>query len=95
RKQVTPMAVCSACRGRKVEKIELPTEGSIVSYTIQVVASEDFINDVPFAFVLVKLTDGTVVPGWVPYVAKPDDLPMGAKVRFSPSYKPGVMFEKI
>lgn len=94
RRQFTPMAVCPACRSRDVRAVDLPKEGVVDSYTIQHVSSEEFINDVPFAFVIVKLTDGTKVAGWVPYVASPKDLQTGMSVRFTPSYKPGIMFEK-
>ena len=94
RRQFTPMAICAACKGRDIKAVDLPHEGTVDSYTIQSVSSEEFINDVPYAFVIVKLTDGTRVTGWIPYIASQRDLAIGDKVRFTPSYKPGIQFEK-
>ncbi|HWG90399.1 MAG TPA: OB-fold domain-containing protein [Candidatus Thermoplasmatota archaeon] len=92
--QATPMFICSKDMGRKIETVELPGEGEIVDFTVQKISSEDFINDVPFAFVLVKLTNGVHISGWVPDIARDRDLPLGTKVRYTPSYRPGIMFEK-
>lgn len=92
--QATPIFVCPKDGGRKVELVDLPETGVVVTRTIQAVSSEEFINDVPFAFVVVELDNGVRTTGWVADIRKPDDLPLGAKVRFTPSYKPGVQFEK-
>lgn len=79
-----------------LEAKEFAKEGRIVTYTIQLVAPEAFINEVPFAWVVVELDrGGPRVSGWVPFVSRPEDLPLGQRVRFTPSYKPGMMFEKI
>ncbi len=90
----TPMWICPKDRGRDIQPVDLPLEGEVVTYTIQKISSEEFINDLPFAFVVVRLDDGTKISGWVPDVAREDDLPLGTRVRYSPSYKPGIMFEK-
>lgn len=92
--QVTPMFVCAKDMSRDVKAVELPNDGVVESYTIQKISSEEFINDLPFAFVVVTLTDGTRVSGWVADVHRESDLPVGTKVRYTPSYKPGVQFEK-
>jgi uncharacterized OB-fold protein len=74
---------------------EFAKEGRVVSYTIQQVAPEAFLNEVPFAWAVVDLDEGGPrVSGWIPFVSRPEELPMGQRVRFSPSYKPGMMFEK-
>lgn len=93
-KSFTPMYVCPRDGGRDIAPVKLPLEGAIESYTIQKISIEEFINDLPFAFAVVRLTDGTLVSGWVPDIHRDKDLPIGTKVRFSPSYKPGYMFEK-
>lgn len=75
---------------------EFAKQGAILTYTIQVVAPEAFLNEVPFAWAVVELDDGGPrVSGWIPFVARPEDLKTGQRVRFSPSYKPGMMFEKL
>lgn len=89
----SPVKRCPEC-GNRVEQIELPKEGTVLTFTIQNVAAEEFMNEVPFAWAIVELSDGTRVTGWVPYVATDKDLAIGDAVVFSPTYKPGVMFEK-
>lgn len=93
-KSITPMYACVKDGSREIKTVDLPNEGEIVSYTIQKIAIEEFINDLPFAFVVVKLMDGTMVSGWLPDVARDSDLPLGTKVRVAPTYKPGVLFER-
>jgi uncharacterized OB-fold protein len=95
RRQITPMARCANCGTTDVKVAEFATTGKVVTYTIQQVASEQFLNEVPFAWVIVELDDGGPrVSGWMPFIARPGDLPVGQPVKFISSYKPGMMFEK-
>lgn len=94
RKQATPMMRCPICKSSRIETRELPREGVVETYTIQRVAPEEFVNEVPYAVAVVRLEDGTRLTGWIPFVAAPEDLPIGARVRFTPSYKPGLQFER-
>ncbi len=89
-----PMNRCPKCKSTKVERRQFSSTGTIVSYTIQAVASEAFLNETPFAFAVIQLDDGPRVSGWIPWIAKPKDLPLGQKVEYVSSYKPGMMFEK-
>lgn len=91
---VSPVKRCPRCGSNEIGQVELPRTGTIVSYTIQNVASEEFMNETPFAWAIIELEDGARVTGWIPYVGSREDLPLGTKVEFAPSYKPGVMFEK-
>lgn len=92
--QISPMVRCPKCRGTDLASREFSTTGRVVSHTIQSVASEQFMNETPFAFAIIQLDDGPRVSGWVPWVGKPEELPLGSKVTYVPSYKPGMMFEK-
>ncbi len=94
-KSVTPMYICPKDMSRDIDKVALPTEGEVVSFTIQKISIEAFINEVPFAFLVVKLDDGTLVPGWMGDVWKDSDIPVGQRVRQEGTYKPGILFEKI
>lgn len=95
RRQITPMVRCGACGASDVRVTEFATTGKLVTYTIQQIASEQFLNEVPFAWVIVDLDNGGPrVSGWIPFIARPDDLPAGQKVKFTSSYKPGMQFEK-
>ena len=89
-----PMLRCPKCGSTEIAKRQFSTTGKVVSYTIQSVASESFLNETPFAFALIKLDDGPMVSGWVPWIAKEKDLPLGQKVEYISSYKPGMQFEK-
>lgn len=93
-RQSTPMFVCPKDHARTIEPVDLPDTGVVDSYTIQKITSEEFINDLPFAFVVVKLDDGTKISGWVADVSRETDLPLGTRVKYAPSYKPGILFEK-
>jgi uncharacterized OB-fold protein len=94
-KSITPMYVCPVDKSRDIKTADLPSEGVVEAYTVQkLIAPEEFLNDIPFAFVVVKLTDGTRVSGMVLDVARDTDLPLGTKVRHAPSYKSVYLFEK-
>ncbi len=94
-KSVTPMVYCFKCGGKDIERVELPSTGKVLTYTIQMVAPEQFINEVPYAWVIVELDDGTRVSGWIPFIDKPKDLPIGQRVKMVKTYKPGIVFEKV
>ena len=94
-KSITPMYICPVDKGRDIGTAELPATGTVEAYTIQkLIAPEEFLNDIPFAFTVVKLDDGTLVSGMVLDVARDNDLPVGTKVRHTPSYKSVWLFEK-
>ena len=94
-KSITPMYICPVDKSRDIGTAPLPSTGAIEAYTIQkLIAPEEFLNDIPFAFCVVKLDDGTLVSGMVLDVARDADLPIGTKVRHSPSYKSVFLFEK-
>lgn len=92
--QFSPMLRCSKCGESDIETRQFSTTGKVVSYTIQSVAAEQFMNEVPFAWAIIKLDDGPQISGWIPYISKAAELPKDQRVKFIPSYKPGMMFEK-
>ncbi|HET6403021.1 MAG TPA: OB-fold domain-containing protein [Candidatus Thermoplasmatota archaeon] len=94
-KSITPMYICPVDKSRDIGRADLPSTGTIEAYTIQkLIAPEEFLNDIPFAFTVVKLDDGTLVSGMVLDVSRDADLPVGTKVRHAPSYKSVFLFEK-
>lgn len=94
-KSITPMYVCPVDKGRDITVAQLPSTGVVEAFTIQkLIAPEEFLNDIPFAFVVVKLDDGTLVSGMVLDVASERDLAPGSKVKHAPSYKSVYLFEK-
>ncbi|MHB1907253.1 MAG: Zn-ribbon domain-containing OB-fold protein [Nitrososphaerales archaeon] len=94
-RQIDILAFCPKCGSSKLEKKEFAKEGRVITYTIQQVAPEQFLNEVPYAWAVVELDDGPKVTGWIPFIAKSSELPVGQRVRFKKSYLPGIVFEKI
>ena len=94
-KSITPMYICPVDKSRDIGTKQLPSTGTVEAYTIQkLIAPEEFLNDIPFAFCVVKLDDGTLVSGMVLDVNADKDLPLGARVKHAPSYKSVYLFEK-
>src|ERR1041385_902319 len=69
-----PMLRCPKCGSLDIARREFSTTGTVVTYTIQSVASESFLNETPFAFALIQLDDGdrkstrlNSSPGYISY----------------------------
>ena len=86
--------VCPQCGQRDLEEAELGRQGRIAAFSVQTVPSDEFVNEAPYAYVVVDLDGGGRVTGWIPGVAREDELQVGEAVHFAPSYKPGVQFAR-
>lgn len=86
--------LCPRCGARDLEDVDLPGTGTVVAGTVQNVPSDEFVNDAPYAYVIVELDGGGRVTGWMPEVRRPEDLVLGTRVRWAPSYRAGVIFER-
>lgn len=87
--------VCPHCGQRDLVETALAPEGELRAVTVQHVPSDEFLNEAPYAYVLVALDGGGTVAGWIEGVRADAELRIGDRVRFRPSYKPGVQFERI
>ncbi|MHB8566308.1 MAG: Zn-ribbon domain-containing OB-fold protein [Nitrososphaerales archaeon] len=94
-KQIDIIDFCPNCHGHDLVLTEFSREGRVLTYTIQFVAPEQFMNEVPYAWVVVELDGGPRVTGWIPFIQNSADLPVGQRVKFKKSYLPGIIFEKI
>jgi uncharacterized OB-fold protein len=94
-KQIDIIDYCPVCHESRLEKVEFGNEGKVLTYTIQQVAPEQFMNEVPYAWAIVELDEGPKITGWIPFISKSSELPVGQRVRFKKSYLPGIVFEKI
>jgi uncharacterized OB-fold protein len=92
-KTLTPLLRCT-CGNLDLEPREFNTTGTVVTYTVQRVAAEEFLNDVPYAWVIVQIDDGPRATGWIPFVSRSGELKIGDRVKLTTSYKPGCMFER-
>ncbi len=85
---------CPRCGRNDLAEVVLSGRGTVVAYTVQTVPSEEFLNEAPYAYVVVDLDEGGRLTGWMPTVRAETDLAIGDRVHFVPSYKPGVQFAR-
>jgi uncharacterized OB-fold protein len=83
---------CARCGHIGLEETELTPRGKIGAFTVLHVPGDDFLNDAPYAYVVVELDGGGRITGWMPSVHGDSELSIGERVRFQASYKPGVQF---
>jgi uncharacterized OB-fold protein len=85
---------CPRC-GDHLEDVDLPRRGRIEALTVQTVPSDEFLNDAPYAYVVVALEGGGRVTGWMAGVGRESELPIGTVVELGESYRPGVQFHRV
>jgi len=85
---------CSRCGHHPLEEADLTRQGTVAAFTILTVPGEEFLNDAPYAYVVVDLDGGGRVTGWMPSVRAEGEIAIGDRVKFVTSYKPGVQFAK-
>jgi uncharacterized OB-fold protein len=90
----TWLLACPRCGKRDLAEVDLSGKGTVAAFSVQNVPSDEFLNDAPYAYVVVDLDEGGRVTGWVPGIASESDLAIGERVHFLPGYRPGVQFEK-
>lgn len=86
--------VCPRCGRRDLAEFALSGRGTVATYSVQTVPSDEFLNDAPYAYVVVDLEEGGRITGWIPSVAGDAELSVGERVQWVESYKPGVRFER-
>ena len=94
-KGVAIQAFCKKCGNNKLAITEINNVGKVITYTIQTVAPDPFVNEVPYAWIIVELENDIRTTGWIPFISSIDELKIGQKVKLVKSYKPGMVFEKI
>ena len=87
--------ICPRCGARDLVEVDLSGNGRVLALSVQNVPSDEFLNDAPYAYVVVELAEGGRITGWVPGVRGDADLAIGDPVRWVESYQPGVHFEKV
>ena len=85
---------CSRCGRFPLDETDLAAKGKVVAFTILTVPGDEFLNDAPYAYVVVDLDGGGRVTGWMPSVRAENEIGIGDRVHFVTSYKPGVQFAK-
>lgn len=95
RKGITFAVACPACGSADLQPFTFSGNGRIRAFTILTVPSEQFVNDAPYTYIVVDLDEGCGVSGWMPDIRSKNDVAVGDRVRFTRSYKRGIVFEKI
>jgi uncharacterized OB-fold protein len=85
---------CPRCGRAGLEEHALAPAGRVAAWPLLTVPGDEFLNDAPYAYVVVELDGGGRVTGWMPSVRTESDLHVGERVRFVPGYKPGVQFAR-
>ena len=86
--------VCPRCGKADFAEVDLSGRGKVASFSVQHVPSDDYVNEAPYAYVVVELDEGGRITGWMPTVKEESDLRLGDRVHWASSYKPGVQFVK-
>ncbi|MCI4369127.1 MAG: OB-fold domain-containing protein [Thermoplasmata archaeon] len=86
--------VCPQCGRRDLAEVDLSGRGKVVGFTIQNVPSDRFVNDAPYAYVVVELDEGGRVTGWMPSARAEGSVSIGDRVRRVATGRPGVAFER-
>ena len=90
----TWVLVCPRCGERDLTEIRLSGKGRVIARTIQHVPSDEYLNEAPYAYVVVDLDEGGRITGWMPGISDDAGLRLGDRVHWVESYKPGVQFAR-
>ena len=94
-KGVTFAVACPACGSGELVPFTFTGNGTVRTFTILTVPSEQFVNDAPYTYVVVDLDEACGVSGWMPDVHSQNEIAAGDRVRFTKSYKRGIVFERV
>jgi uncharacterized OB-fold protein len=83
---------CMRCGHVGLEEQLLPPRGTVAAFTLLHVPGDEFLNDAPYVYAVVELEGGGRITAWFPTVRTVEGIAIGDRVRFQPSYKPGVQF---
>ncbi len=75
-----PRIVCPECGSREFETVNLDDTGTIITYTVVQVASDQFATEVPLPIAIIETDDGGRLTAQVVDCA-PDEVAIGKKVR--------------
>ncbi|MBC8312838.1 MAG: Zn-ribbon domain-containing OB-fold protein [Candidatus Cloacimonetes bacterium] len=75
-----PRLICDKCKSEEFEKITLPENGKIVTFTIIRVAPQQFETEVPYAIAIVELENGVRLTTQV-VDCNPEKLKIGNEIK--------------
>jgi uncharacterized OB-fold protein len=90
----TWVLACPRCGKRDLAEVNLSGRGRVVAVTVQTVPSDEFLNEAPYAYLVVALDEGGQITGWMPGISEESQLRIGDRVKWVEGYKPGVQFKR-
>jgi len=75
-----PRLVCPACKGKEMKKISLKDEGTLETFTVINVGSEDFAHETPYVVGIVALDKGVKITTQI-VTTSHEDLKIGQDVK--------------
>ena len=86
---------CGACKKQEFAAFESKGDGEVVAFTIIAVPAEAFAAYGPYAFAVVRMTEGGCTTGWLPSIKDHRQLKVSDRVRvIVPPAGLGIAFEK-
>lgn len=86
--------LCPNCGLRDLVEVDLPRTGRVAACTVQNVPGDEFLNEAPYAYVVVDLEGGGRLTGWMEGTREAPPVVIGDTVQWAPTYKPGVHFRR-
>ena len=87
---------CKKCGKKGFDNVVLDGQGSIETYTIMTVPPTGFEKYAPYAWAVMGIDNADLrISGFLPDVAKPEDLPIGTKAKVSGFDDRGIILEKL
>ena len=87
---------CKICGKKGFDDTVLDGQGSIETYTIMTVPPTGFEKYAPYAWVVINLNNSDLrISGFLPNIAKPEDLPIGTKAKVTGFDERGIVLEKL
>ena len=87
---------CKKCGSKGFEDSILKGSGKVATYTIMTVPPEGFEQYAPYAWAVMELNDSDIrISGFLPNIAKPEDLPVGTSAKIVGYDVRGIILEKL
>ena len=87
---------CKKCGNKSFENHPVDGTGKVVTYTIMTVPPEGFEQYSPYAWAVMELNGSNIrISGFLPNIAKPEDLPVGTPAKIIGYDARGIVLEKL
>lgn len=92
-KSSIPFEFCLKCQSSDISEEETKGTGVVASFTVQHIPGRNFVDDVPYTYVVVRLGEGPLISGFVGESKSEGQIKIGQKVRISGTRGRAPLFE--